>query len=201
MSNFINLAFSFILYTLPLLSFCQDQIQDERDNKYYNTIQLGNLLWMIENLVYEQKGSVCFNDCNTIRFYDYKKLLDVCPKGWRLPRMEEWDSFTESFTEAQKVRMMEKNEKQYRVDFLDKYNIFKENILDIGPYGRIEGGELVKGQYIDFWTTNSFSKDERFHMHLTPYSITGHGHKHHLKTNKLDEYRMFPVRCVKKVDQ
>lgn len=150
---------------------------------------------MAENLRFEAEGSLCLKDCDQIRFYDYLYLDDVCPVGWRLPRMEEWDAFTRSFEGVEKVRMLENKSDAYRVDFLDKFNIFESNVLNIRPYGRVEGGEQLTGPLIDFWTVNPAS-DQRFHMHLSPYSIVGHSHKHHLKPKKEEDYRLFPVRCV-----
>ncbi len=168
---------------------------DTRDGQVYKYKRLENLYWMTENLQFEAEGSICLADCENIRFYDFQYLEGVCPEGWRLPTMDEWDLFTNSMKGAEVARMMEDNEKLYRIDFLDKYNLFENNSLGIKPYGRIEGGELKKGPFIDYWTTNE-AIDDRFHMHLTPYSITGHSHKHHLKTKKPEEFRLFPIRCV-----
>lgn len=185
---------SSLLLLFPFLAFTQS-FSDSRDHQQYEYVQLGSLYWMTENLRYNAEGSTCLSDCQTIRFFDYRYLKNVCPPGWRLPSVDEWDSFTNSFSEAQKVRMLEDNKKLYRVDFLDKFDIFESNILNIKAYGRIEGGRLERANSIDYWAFNP-ATDDRFHMHLTPFSITGHAHKHHLKTNKPDEFRLFPIRCV-----
>ncbi|WP_420576502.1 FISUMP domain-containing protein [Ekhidna sp.] len=186
----------FLAVLLPFLSLSQSQIIDPRDGQEYQITRLGDLFWMTENLRFKGEGSVCKKDCDQIRFYDYRYLSNVCPEGWRLPTMNEWDSFTKSFSDAETARMMEGNEKLYRVDFLDQHHIFESNVLNIKPYGRVEGGDLGEGNFIDFWSINPASADERFHMHLTPYSIVGHSHKHHLKPKKEEDFRLFPVRCV-----
>ncbi|WP_425389585.1 FISUMP domain-containing protein [Ekhidna sp.] len=186
---------AFILSLLVFTSYSQDRIVDQRDGKQYPITKLGNLYWMTSNLTYNAKESICPGNCDQIRFYDYRFLNDVCPTGWRLPSMEEWNQFAASFEDAETARMMEGNKKLFRIDFLDQYNIFESNVLNIGPYGRIEGGEVLEGNYIDFWTANS-NTDERFHMHLTPYSIMGHAHKHNLKPSKPESYRLFAIRCV-----
>lgn len=192
---------SLLLVLIGFSGFGQQLLTDKRDGNQYEIVKLGDLYWMKDNLRYDAEGSVCFDDCNQIRFYDYRFLDNACPEGWRLPTMNEWNFFVESFNDAEKAIMMEGNEKLYRVDFLDKYNIFKANILNIDPYGRIEGGELNTGNFIDFWATNS-ATDDRFHMHLTPYSIMGHSHKHNLKSFKQEEYRLFSIRCVcEKLDE
>ena len=182
------------LLLFPIISFSQS-FTDKRDGQVYAYTELGGLNWMTENLRYDAEDSVCLENCDEIRFYDYRYLEDVCPQGWRLPEMMEWDALTISFEGAEKVRMLEENVKVYRVNFLDKFNIFESNLLNIDAYGRMEGGQLKKGSSIDYWTVNQ-DTDDRFHMHFTPYTIMGHAHKHHLKPNKEEEFRMFPIRCV-----
>lgn len=189
-------ALAFTLLIIPFIAVGQKSITDERDGVRYEIVKLGNLYWMKENLRYQTDGSLCLEKCDEFRFYSFESLENVCPQGWRLPTVEDWDSFTNSFEDAEKVRMLEDNEKFYRVDFLDSYSIFKSNVLNIKAYGRVEGDELRSGDYIDYWTVNPATRNVRFHMHITPYSIMGHAHKHHLKANKPEEFRLFPVRCV-----
>jgi uncharacterized protein (TIGR02145 family) len=188
--------FSLLLVLIGFSSFGQQPLIDTRDGNQYEIVKLGDLYWMKDNLRYAAEGSVCFDDCNQIRFYDYRYLEDVCPEGWKLPTMDDWDFFTKSFKDAEMARMMDENDKLYRVDFLDQYNIFESNILNIKAYGRIEGSKFDGGNFIDFWSTNLATDDEKFHMHITPYSIVGHSHKHHLKPKKEEDFRLFPVRCV-----
>ena len=188
------MKYSFFLLFLPL-SLSSQSFQDPRDGQSYTYVELGTLHWMTENLRYEATSSECLKDCDQIRFYDFNHLEEVCPEGWRLPEVKEWDAFVASFEGVETARMFEKNDKLYHVDFLDKYNILASNALAIEPYGRMEGGKLDTGYFIDFWTTNK-ATDARFHMHVSQWSLTGHAHKHHLKSNKPEEFRLFPVRCV-----
>ena len=190
-----------LLWTVVALAYSQTKIVDDRDGNEYEIVKLGNNFWMKENLLFNAEGSLCEPDCDKIRFYDYRSVASVCPDGWRLPTMLEWNDFVDSYQDAEVARMMEENPKIFRVDFLDKYDIFKENVLNIAPYGRAEGGKVQRNKFIDYWTTNTSTKDQRFHMHLTPQSIVGHGHKHHLKSSKREEYRLFPVRCVCEADK
>ena len=64
---------------------------DTRDNQVYRTVQIGSQIWMAQNLNYEQKG-MCFDVCAKYgRFYDWNDAKNVCPSGWHLPDITEWD--------------------------------------------------------------------------------------------------------------
>ncbi|MDR1812952.1 MAG: hypothetical protein LBQ87_09010 [Candidatus Fibromonas sp.] len=68
---------------------------DPRDNGRYNVIKLGKIMWQKDNLNYNAKGSICYDNkpenCNKYgRLYDWDLAQTVCPAGWRLPKNEDW---------------------------------------------------------------------------------------------------------------
>lgn len=72
-------------------------LTDSRDNKTYNTIIIGDLWWMAENLdCYTSGGSWYYeNDSITYaetygRLYTWEMANNVCPAGWHLPTDIEW---------------------------------------------------------------------------------------------------------------
>jgi len=73
---------------------------DTRTNKQYNVIKINNTMWMTENLNYNAKGSLCYENksenCNKYgRLYDWDVAQTVCPSPWRLPNHNDWISLIE----------------------------------------------------------------------------------------------------------
>lgn len=73
------------------------KIIDPRDGQTYKTIQIGEQIWMAENLNFETaEGSWCYdNDATNCekygRLYDWETANIVCPGGWRLPTADDFE--------------------------------------------------------------------------------------------------------------
>ncbi len=89
---------------------------DERDGQEYGWIQIGEQIWLAENLNYKTPDSRCYtgdvwldlgdkptqNNCDAGRNEKYGRLYSwneaqlACPKGWRLPDNDDWITLAKS---------------------------------------------------------------------------------------------------------
>ena len=69
-------------------------IKDLRDNNYYRTVEIADLVWMRDNLRFKTSNAVYFNGDDKYKdlgyFYNITEALNACPEGWRIPTNDEW---------------------------------------------------------------------------------------------------------------
>ena len=113
--NNVFISFLILIGSLIILASCENneeikkeehiipygQFTDIRDGKKYKTLEIGEQVWMAENLNYETSGGswVYRNDTSNAstygRLYDWETACEVCPDGWHLPSDAEWTQLEE----------------------------------------------------------------------------------------------------------
>jgi len=77
-----------------------NSLPDNRDGKVYKTVQIGNQVWMAENLAYKATSGCWSYEDNQENvsiygyLYDWETAKNVCPSGWHLPTDVEWTELT-----------------------------------------------------------------------------------------------------------
>lgn len=100
-----------LLSSFAAYSQSRGTVLDIRDGQVYNTITIGNKVWMAKNLNYNVRGSWCFNnkDENCVKYgriYDWATIMNgnekegsqgICPEGWHVSTFDEWAVLIEEF--------------------------------------------------------------------------------------------------------
>jgi len=209
---------TFIIALLLVSSYAKSQIattygeiKDERDGKTYQTLQVGNTLWLAENLKYESEGSehheksVDGYDLDGY-YYPFVEIDEVCPEGFRIPTANDWKEYFQLVYDSENLANSteefsgkDKDDNEFiGRNILDaKLNPFEDpNPLNLKAHGHTQGGKVVGIGSMNFWIKYKDSTDPKYHLHMMSDGYNIHSHKHHIIDRKRRQ-RKFSVRCVK----
>lgn len=82
-----------------------EKYTDTRDGYQYNTIKIGEMIFLAENLSYKpDNGNYWFIENKskgiTTYLYDWNTAKNSCPLGWHIPTKKEWEILTKIYSES-----------------------------------------------------------------------------------------------------
>ena len=141
---------------------------DERDGKTYKTVKIGSQTWMAENLVYQTKGSSCFDgkieNCKKYgRLYNKNAVFGgACPEGWKVPTKKDWATLLATSLTYSPQKASGKGNYIQGVDFQSFMGLNNDpygfNILSAGGFAALNS-KFKKSSVAYFWTSTSYIGD------------------------------------------
>jgi len=169
---------------------------DERDNKDYKLIEVGQLSWFAEDLKYETKTSNKYirEDKSEKYFYTNNQLGSLCPPPFRMPTTKEWEeAITALYGVRKTTHQKVKNNKSLIVKMDMDSTFFSNQKLNIQYNGWIEGGKHVEKASTTYWINEEGKTN--YHIHFGEKAFSEHTHKKNI-IGKHKKRRQFLVRCV-----
>lgn len=133
---------------------------DNRNNKTYKLILIGDQEWMAENFALESNDG-CWaynNDLKNVEKYGYLYTLKtaqlICPEGWRLPSDNDWMmlekylGMNESHLNVEGRRCPEIELKLHAENGWDDYNGIRGNGTNTSGFNALPGG--IRANHADF---------------------------------------------------
>jgi len=143
-------------------------IRDNRDGKEYNTMKVGNLTVMAENLNYDIEGAICFRNSEDFcgkygRLYTYETAMKgseeeyaqgICPDGWHIPAEEEWVHIIQNLQEGKLVhkensaatRLIPRN--PLKLKFAGNKSSSNDKVFMVGKKGTYMTSSVKDGKWI-----------------------------------------------------
>ena len=147
------------------ISANQGTFTDKRDGKMYKTIKIGAQTWMAENMNYETELSFCFahdsSNCPKYgRLYGRAAAKNVCPVGWHLPSLQEWDELFVTVGGQFIADLVLKSKTDWK-DEEKGSDLYGFSVLPAGYKSSWKNREFKKlGEAADFWTSTECDSKE-----------------------------------------
>ncbi len=175
---------------------------DPRDDNKYGIVDIGRQRWFAENLRLLTPNSRCFKDRNCEserRLYPVDELDQLCPKGWRVPTVKDWQILKSNFAHDSIHALLD------TVDWKSPLGHTNESGLAIKGLGYQMGKRLFvgNGKGTSIWL-NQFNKfDEYYHVHLyggagIQFELSKYTTNEVFHAHPIDdlENRRFSIRCM-----
>lgn len=171
---------------------------DTRDGHIYKTIKIGEQVWMAENLSYLINQNLEDLGCIYGRFYHFSDIVEVCPEGWHIPTVDEWEELFNFL--GGRVVAGGKMKESGTSHWLEPNNLASNSSgFSALPAGYKDWYSGYGGRGIEtiFWT--STLSDDYCHTGFLQYVSLSY----ESGTVKVESYCMdmdFSIRCIKDLD-
>ena len=179
-------------------------IIDSRDNNEYGIIQVGENLWFAENLKFKSPESKCYNNkkVNCVKYgriYPSSELEIVCPKGWRVPNIDDWKHLKFQFGKDSIYSLLD------TINWSNSMPHTNESRFSLRSTGYQMEKRLFVGEETatSLWLNQINKYDEYYHIHIfggegvrfekSGYVTNEVFHAHPIKDL---ENRRFSIRCI-----
>jgi len=171
--------------------------RDNRDGKVYKTVQIGNQVWMAENLAYKLNSGCWAYDNNLANvktygyLYNWETAKNVCPAGWHLPTDAEWTSLVD-YLGGKSVaggKMKEKGTSHWHSPNISATNESGFHVLPAGTYWHIDYSFSDIEYGATFWSVTKVSR-------VTVNIVNLSNEKSTLEIYDCNENMGFSVRCI-----
>ena len=183
----------------------ENLLVDSRDGQIYKTVDIGDKIWMAENLNYDTENSVCYGKYESLcmkygRLYMWNEAKEACPVGWRLPTETDWVNLLR-MAGANVSAEQTLNSRKGWDRGANGLDVFGFSAIPTGFYDREEDRYRENGSSAYFWSATEINKDSSFavnlHSKFYEYDMF-HAYKNYENNliHKLKKFS-FNVRCVK----
>lgn len=160
------------------------------DSQKYKTIQIGTQTWMAENMNYKTDDSWCYNDesssCDELgRLYTWEAAQTVCPEGWKLPTVADFEVLNGNHLNKRFLRSVEGWKKD------EGLNFWGFNALAAGAYNTDNSTFFDKTLSAYFWSSAEDSNDPNMAVAL----YIAYSDNDDIKA--FEKKQAYSVRCVK----
>lgn len=131
----------------------------------HKTIKIDSQVWMAENVNVDKGDNHCFNDSKEYcekygRLYDWKTASEICPDGWHLPTVEDFEILTKNTPGIDLLS----------IDGWTKNNGTNRWGFNALPAGAYESSFFDSKYTAYFWTADKSSENTAEHIILRYYS-------------------------------
>ena len=174
-----------------------DVFTDNRDEKVYKTVKIGDQIWMAENLAFKT-DSGCWaydNDENNVSKYGYlyswETAKKVCPSAWHLPSDAEWTTLTAYLGGEEVGGKKLKSSSAWAIEGLTNYatNMSGFNALPAGYRLSNNNSFFNINLSSNLWTSTPLHSKYAWCYNLSGYT----GNVNHVG---FDRTHGFSVRCI-----